>query len=391
MTAPGFEARARQTAVVLGVLLLLFPLHSCTRESSAAKDDSRPDEPLSLTEMLSGGTTEGYARATQPRTFRFPEDHGPHEDFRTEWWYLTGNLTAASGRRFGYQFTLFRNAMTPERVERDSDWATRQVFMAHFALTDQQGETFQAFERFSRGAAGLAGVDALPFRAWLDDWEIRGGDDPPPFQVQVAEGDTAIELVLDPGKSAVLNGDRGLSQKGREPGNASYYYSLTRMPTRGTVTVGYKTFEVQGSSWLDREWSTSVLEEGQIGWDWFALQLSDGRDLMVYQMRRTGGEMDPLSSGMLVQEDGDARSLTSSDFSIKPLDTWISPATAIAYPSSWRIQVPAEEIDLRVTPILPDQELNLSFRYWEGAVSLRGTSAAEPVTGQGYVELTGYE
>lgn len=391
MTAPGFEARARRTAVVLGVLFLLFPLHSCAHESSAAQDDSRPDEPLSLTEMLSGGTTEGFARAIEPRTFRFPEDHGPHEDFRTEWWYLTGNLTAANGRRFGYQFTLFRNAMTPERVERDSTWATRQVYMAHFALTDPQDGAFHAFERFSRGAAGLAGVEALPFRAWLDDWEIRGGDNPPPFQVQVTEGDTAIELVLEPGRPAVLNGDRGLSQKGREPGNASYYYSLTRMPTRGTVTVGYKTFEVQGSSWLDREWSTSVLEEGQIGWDWFALQLSDGRDLMVYQLRRSRGEEDELSSGSLVDTDGTARRLRAEEFDIEPLGTWTSPATNIQYPSKWRLRVPTADLDLQISPLLPDQELNLSFRYWEGAVSITGTSAAEPVTGQGYVELTGYE
>ena len=387
-SAVGLQLR-RVIPAAVGFLLLSWL--SSTAMAPAQQPEGPDSEALSLTEILGSGSTAGYTRATEPRVFRFPEDYGAHEDFRTEWWYFTGNLTTAGGRRFGYQFTLFRNALSPEAPERVSDWATRQVFMAHFALTDQQGETFQAFERFSRGAAGLAGVEATPFRAWLDDWEIRGGEDPPPFQLRVAEGGTGIELELETAKPVVFNGDQGLSQKGRQPGNASYYYSLTRMPTRGTVTVGYKTFQIQGSSWLDREWSTSVLEEGQIGWDWFALQLSDGTDLMVYQLRRTGGVTDPLSSGTLVKEDGTATSLTSADFSIQSLDSWTSPATDTEYPSAWRVQVPAEEIDLRVTPLLPDQELNLSFRYWEGAVSVAGTSGSQPVTGRGYVELTGYE
>ncbi len=359
--------------------------------TAIANTDAAADEPLSLTEILAGGESEGYARAIGPREFRFPEDHGSHEEFRTEWWYFTGNLTTAGGRRFGYQYTLFRTALSPETLERDSKWATRQVYMAHFALTDAEGETFHAFERFSRGAAELAGVTARPFRAWLDDWEIRGDDNPPPFQLLVAEGGTGIELELDSSKPPVLNGDRGLSQKGRQPGNASYYYSLTRMPTRGTVTVGYKTFEVQGSSWLDREWSTSVLEEGQVGWDWFALQLSDGTDLMLYQLRRIDGGVDALSSGTLVTAEGATRTLTSSDFSIEPRAHWTSPATRVRYPSRWRLTVPEARIDLEVTPLLPDQELALSFRYWEGAVSLQGSSGGEPVTGQGYAELTGYE
>ena len=189
----------------------------------------------------------------------------------------------------------------------------------------------------------------------------------------------------------VLNGDRGLSRKGREEGNASYYYSYTRMPTRGTVTVGYKTFEVQGSSWLDREWSTSVLEEGQVGWDWFALQLSDGRDLMVYQLRRSDGTVDPLSSGTLTAADGAARSLKADDFALEPLDHWASPVSGARYPSRWRLQVPSASVDVLVDPLMPDQELNLTFRYWEGAVSIQGTSEGNAVAGHGYVELTGYE
>jgi len=346
---------------------------------------------LSLTEVLSGESTAGYSRATERREFQFPRDHGAHEDFRSEWWYFTGNLTTAGGRRFGYQFTLFRNALAPDSPERESEWATRQVFMAHFALADPVNSAFHAYERFSRGAAGLAGVQTQPFRAWLDDWEIRGADDPPPFRLRAVAGGTSIELEIETAKPVVLQGQEGLSQKGREAGNASYYYSYTRMPTRGTVTVGFKTFEVQGSSWLDREWSTSALEEGQVGWDWFALQLSDGRDLMVYRLRRADGSTDELSSGTLVATDGSTRTLGSDDFSIQALAEWSSPATGIAYPSRWHLTVPDAAIDLQITPLLPDQELDLSFRYWEGAVSTQGTSDGIAITGHGYVELTGYE
>ena len=355
------------------------------------EDRTTQDTSLSLTEMLSGGSTEGYARATEPREFRFPQDHGAHEDFRTEWWYFTGNLTTAGGRNFGYQFTLFRNAVAPDSPERASDWATRQVYMAHFAVVDPVSGAFHAHERFSRGAAGLAGVQTRPFRAWLEDWQIRGGDDPPPFQLRAVAGGTSIELQLETAKPVVLNGNGGLSQKGGEVGNASYYYSYTRMPTRGTVTVGFKTFEVQGSSWLDREWSTSAFEEGQVGWDWFALQLSDGRDLMVYRLRQADGSSDELSSGTLVAADGSSRSLQSDDFAIQPLDVWTSPATGIEYPSRWRLTVPEAALDLQIIPLLPDQELNLSFRYWEGAVSVQGTSDGSAIAGRGYAELTGYE
>ncbi len=380
-------AGARITAVAVALVALAQVPVDVGDEPATQHDD----QVLSLTEILAGGSTEGYARALEPRPFAFPRDHGAHEDFRSEWWYFTGVLTTAGGRRFGYQYTLFRSALAPDMAPRRSDWATRQVYMAHFALTDVVGGAFHAYERFSRGAAGLAGVEMAPFRAWIDDWQIGGGDDPPPFQLRAGQGGTAIELELEAAKPVVLQGDRGLSQKGSEPGNASYYYSYTRMPTRGTVTVGFKSFEVQGSSWLDREWSTSALEEGQVGWDWFALQLSDGRDLMVYRLRRADGTTDRSSSGTLVAADGSGRRLGATDFGIEAVDTWTSPASGARYPSGWRLTLPELAIDLRVTPLLRGQELDLSFRYWEGAVEVRGTSASEPVTGQGYVELTGYE
>ncbi|MEJ2086635.1 MAG: lipocalin-like domain-containing protein, partial [Acidobacteriota bacterium] len=270
------------------LMTLTVALVAACRQPEAAA--SNPEENrLTLSGLLAGDDTEGYTRALEPRKFFFPDDHGPHPDFRNEWWYLTGNLSSADGREFGYQFTLFRNAISPRSPERESDWATRQIFMAHFALTDVTGESFHAFERLSRGALGLAGVTTRPFRAWLEDWQIWADQEPPAFRLRAGNDAVGLELDLDSAKPIVLQGDRGLSRKGREPGNASYYYSMTRMPTRGVVMLGLESYAVQGSSWLDREWSSSALEPTQSGWDWFALLLSDGLDLMIYQLRtRTG-------------------------------------------------------------------------------------------------------
>jgi len=204
------------------------------------------------------------------------------------------------------------------------------------------------------------------------------------------QGDRRIFLELQPGKPMVLQGERGLSRKGSEPGNASYYYSFTRLQARGTVTLGEEEVPVRGQAWLDREWSTSALSEDQVGWDWFALQLSDGRDLMYYQIRRADGTADPRSRGVLVDADGGVQSLTSRMVEITVLDGWESPRGGHRYPSRWRLVLPGEDLHLEVVPLLADQELDLTFRYWEGAVRVTGTEASSSLTGRGYVELTGY-
>lgn len=344
---------------------------------------------LELSSLLSG-ETEGFARATEPRHLVFPEDYGAHPEFRTEWWYLTGNLSSRSGRRFGYQFTLFRNALAAEEPSRPSRWATRQVFMAHLALTDIDGQKFHAFERFARGGGGLAGVELDPFRAWLEDWELSSPGSPPPFRLTATAGDISLDLDLEPLKPLVLQGEAGLSRKGRQPGNASYYYSFTRLGTSGRLHLGGLELEIQGNSWLDREWSTSALEAGQIGWDWFALQLDDGTDLMVYQMRRDDGSPDPVSSGSRIGVDGARSALSWSDFQLEVLDWWTSPETGVRYPSGWQLRLPGEELDLQIEPVSRDQELRLSVLYWEGAVRVEGTRGSTPISGRGYVELTGY-
>jgi predicted secreted hydrolase len=378
--------RGARVAWIGAVGLLLAALGAWALSSPAERPRVRAR--LSLAATLGGEAAAGYARAVAARPLAFPVDHGPHPEYRTEWWYFTGNLETAAGRRFGYQLTFFRQALAPDVPRRASAWATNQVYMAHFALTDAAGDRFHAFERLGRGAVGLAGARADPLRVWLDDWTAAGAGDG--LSLRAAEADVALELALTPIKPITLHGDRGLSRKSAEAGNASYYYSLTRLESRGTITIGSTAFPVRGLSWMDREWSTSALGPDQVGWDWFALQLADGRDLMVYRLRRRDGSVDPFSSGTLVAADGTAHRLARDDVVIEVRDTWRSPRDGTRYPARWRLRVPRARLDLDVRPLLADQELELTFRYWEGAVVARAADGDARVLGRGYVELTGY-
>ena len=378
---------------VLRPLVLISVSAGCGNppSNSAVVDD----EPfLSLVETLGGADTVGYARAIETRDFDFPGDHGPHEDFRTEWWYVTGNLEAEDGRELGFQFTIFRSSLSPTPPGGPSSWSTNQAYMGHFALTDITNEDFRAVELFSRGGGGLAGAITEPFEVWLEDWRLEGVSNDAAFPMRLtADGDGVnLDLILESGKPYVLQGDSGLSQKGIEPGNASYYYAHTRMPTRGRVQIDEENLEVSGLAWLDREWSTSALSDGQVGWDWFALQLSDGWDLMVYQLRREDGSPDPLSDGVLISPEGLRVPLEwGRGVLVEPTQTWFSPVDDAEYPSGWRIRAPEQELDLTVTPALQDQELRVAFRYWEGSVRVSGKGpGGNEVSGRGYVELTGY-
>jgi predicted secreted hydrolase len=343
---------------------------------------------------LASADTAGFARASDPREFRFPEDHGSHDEFRTEWWYVTGNVADPSGRAFGFQFTIFRYAVSPDTPEHTSAWATNQMYMGHFALTDIEAERFQAYERFERGALGLAGASSEPLRAWIGDWVLESVDGAAgfPMRVRASDRETAIDLTLSEGKNAVLHGEGGLSQKSPAPGNASYYYSHTRMPTEGTIVTGGDTLRVTGLSWLDREWSTSALAADQAGWDWFALQLDNGWELMAYQLRTLAGDSHPSSYVVAVDPNGEKVPLDwVRDFAIDPTGEWVSPVDGTVYPSGWRLRVLPLDWDLAVNPLHLDQELNLTVRYWEGAVRVAGSGeGGAPIQGRGYVELTGY-
>jgi predicted secreted hydrolase len=371
-----------------GLFIAIFLSGLISTSVLLLRDGSQPAPPneLSVQSILTDEGMGGFERAYSPRSFVFPADHGPHPRFKHEWWYYTGNLETEQGRRFGFQLTLFRNALAPKPPERASAWATEQIYMAHFALSDIQDGIFHSFERFSRASLGLAGAQVQPFKVWLEDWWTGSkGGGLLPLQLHATEGAIAIDLQLDSNKPIVLQGVQGFSRKSAEPGNASYYYSLTRLLTQGTIHIGDQTYHVKGLSWLDREWGTSALAPEQVGWDWFSLQLDDGRDLMYYQLRRQDGRADAMSSGTLVKADGSYRMLTNDEVELEVLSQWQSPRSGTTYPAHWRLRLPGEALDLEIIPLLADQEMHTSLRYWEGAVSVQGTKS-----GRGYVEMTGY-
>ena len=346
---------------------------------------------LSLSDALNANDA-GFESVTAPRELAFPQDHGPHPDYALEWWYYTGNLDTPDGRHFGYELTFFRIGIAPDadETQRSSDWATRQMYSAHFAVTDVANDRFHSFERYSRDALGLAGAVSAPFHVWLEDWSAQStGDDTLPMRLHAKDEGVAIDLLLNSEKGIVLNGDAGFSRKGKDPGEASYYYSMTRLPTSGTITLNGETHAVSGLSWLDREWSSAQLPDEHVGWDWFALQLSDGRDIMYGALRPAADNGSAFELGTLVDADGDYKPIQPGDALLDVLDEWQS-GRGGTYPSHWRFQMPAEGIDLEITPYISDQELDGVVRYWEGAVYVEGTADGAPVSGNGYVELTGY-
>jgi len=358
-------------------------------DSFFSKTLSKKDD--SFTNVLSKDD-KGFARALNPRKFSFPTDHGPHNPFRTEWWYFTGNLKNPQGRKFGYELTFFRFALKAQMPASKSAWRTNQLYMAHLTLTDVENNRFYTDERISRAGNDLAGASNKKYQVWLYDWSARTeGEADFPLRLQAKSDIFAIDLLLKSQKSYVLQGDQGLSQKSREPGNASFYYSYPRLETEGAVTIAGKQFSVTGASWMDREWSTSALSDEQSGWDWFALQLSDNTELMYYRLRRKDGQQDSNSSGSFVLADNSKIPLKDHDVTIKTLNTWKSPHSKITYPSRWRLAVPGQNLEVEIVPLINDQELNVSYRYWEGAVTVNGTKNGKPISGQGYVELAGYK
>jgi predicted secreted hydrolase len=308
-----------------------------------------------------------------------------------EWWYVTGNLSDADGHQYGYQFTIFRSSLRPPQPTHAdvSAWQSNDAYMGHLALTDVRAQRFYAYERFNRGAVGLAGAQATPLRVWIDDWQIVATDDAvTQLSLQARHGDIAIDLMLDMHTPPILQGDAGLSQK--SAGNASYYYSMPRLASRGTLTIADRRIEVRGVSWLDREWSTSALSPDQIGWDWFALHLSDGSDIMVYHLRRRDGQFDAYSGGSWRGENGQVVTFGATQLTATPQGSWTSPHTGATYPASWQLTIPPLALTMTVTPLLLDQELPVTVRYWEGAVQVLGMRQGMPISGLGYLEMTGY-
>lgn len=357
---------------------------------------------LSAVEAMRGGDEEGYLHVSGPREFTFPDDHGPHPGYKTEWWYYTGNLFAQNGRQFGYQFTIFRNQLNPSVYGEDtstvrSDWSTNQFYLGHFAVSDVENKKHLYEERSSRGAVGLAGAQTAPHRIWLENWEVRrinnnGTDKNFPVRIKAEmEDGTAIDLQITPGKPLVLQGEQGYDRKGSAAGNASYYLSFTRMYTKGILRINDKPIEVSGLSWMDHEWSTSALDADQEGWDWFSIQLSNGYDLMCYQLRLKDGSVSQFKTASLISPEGDKTTFESQEVILKVLDSWKSPHSRSLYPSKWKIDIPEADLSLEVHTVFPDQEMDVSVRYYEGAVSVSGNMDGDEIRGNGFIEMTGYE
>ena len=353
-----------------------------------------PSAEVRVPEVLSSKETipSGFRTADGSRPLTFPEDFGAHEDFRTEWWYYTGNLQTAQGRYFGFELTIFRLGLQAPavRLPTDSGWYDRSIYFAHFAVSDIEHERFYAFERYARPGPGLAGAQAVPYRVWIEDWSIAENSSGV-YRLQASQDEIILDLALTDEMGVILHGEKGYSRKGDLPTNASYYYSQPRLHANGTLQVDGTPYQVSGLAWKDHEFSTSVLDEDQIGWDWFSLQYEDGSALMLFQLRERNGQTSASSSGTFISPDGTTHALSKADFDVGVLDEWRSPHTQGLYPGAWEIRLREPDCIVNVRPWMADQEIHFSaVTYWEGAVRFEGTCGENPVRGNGYVELTGY-
>jgi predicted secreted hydrolase len=330
-----------------------------------------------------------YRLALPGYHFEFPRDHFNHPDFQTEWWYYTGNLRTAEGRRFGFELTFFRQAVARPGATA-SVWDIQDLWMAHLALSDIEGRQFLHTERFNRTGPGIAGADFAQARVWNGNWHsqwtLQG--------TQVLEAITdrfAFELSLKPEKPPVIHGLNGVSQKSEGVGKASHYLSFTRLKTIGSTVLDGRRFAVEGTTWMDHEFFSHQLDAGQSGWDWFSMQLEDGSELMLYRLRRADRSPDPYSAGTYVDPQGHSRHLAASDFTLTPGKTWTSTATGGRYPVEWTVEVPSMGFKAQVSTPLAQQEISGSgSTYWEGAIDIDATQAGHRLRGVGYLEMTGY-
>ncbi len=347
----------------------------------------------------------GFESAGKPYAFSFPRDHAAHKQFQSEWWYYTGHLVTSSGRRFGYELTFFRIGMRPgdpAPLPGQSRWRGTQLYPAHFAITDEAGKRFYYTDRFAREALGMGAASSESLDVKSLDWTLVGTAlrdrrfERMTLHAREPDGPggvAALDLVQIPEKPPAVHGHDGISRKGPCASCASHYYSYTRLKSHGALTLGGQRFAVEGISWMDHEFGSGELQPEQRGWDWYSIQLNDGRELMLYVLRRADGSITPQSSGSLIARDGRVTDLTLADFSALATGSWRSPHTGATYPSGWRVRVPAANVDVVLQPVLADQELALpsgGVSYWEGAVDATDPRRPGARVGTGYVELTGY-
>lgn len=336
---------------------------------------------------------EAQYKTAQPGfDYQFPRDHFNHPDYRTEWWYYTGNLKAADGHRFGFELTFFRLAISRDNTDA-SPWAVQDLYVAHLALSDIDGKRYYHMQRVNRSGPGLAGASLEQSRVWNGNWQATIHGDTQ--QLKAITEQFSLQLDLLTHKPPVIHGNEGVSQKSAGLGHASHYVSFTRLLTNGTIELNGKSYQVSGTSWMDHEYFTHELDPNQAGWDWVSLQLDDNTELMLYRFRHKDGTLDPFSSGTYIDTEGKSRFLSVSDFTMTPhRETFTSPATKATYPIQWHVTVPSLKLDVELRTPLPDQELvsegHAGLTYWEGAITISGTRGSKPCSGVGYLEMTGY-
>jgi predicted secreted hydrolase len=328
-----------------------------------------------------GMKDDGFAVVTPGKVFAFPADHGPHPDYRIEWWYVTANLVDSAGAGYGAQWTLFRQAMQPGAQQQG--WANQQIWMGHAAIT--RADTHRFSETFARGGVGQAGVAAMPFGAWIDSWRMRGlapmrDASLAPLELNASGTDFSYALRLDTDRPLVLQGNAGYSQKS-ERGQASYYYSQPYFKATGSITIDDRPMEVTGQAWMDREWSSQPLASDQTGWDWFSLHLTSGAKLMLFRLRQTDGKN--YCSGNWISRDGKTEQIASADIEIVPAN--LTELEGRKIPTTWRIAIPGRALMIECVPLNARSWMGTSFPYWEGPISFGGSHA-----GVGYLEMTGY-
>jgi predicted secreted hydrolase len=367
--------KTKAIALIIAVLLPALLISAC---------DEKPAEEKGFAGLADDAAS--YAPVTPGKVFAFPEDHGPHNDFRIEWWYITANLKDADGQSFGVQWTLFRSALprplTHAKAGDEQGWSNRNIWMGHAAVTSE--DQHFAAERYARGGIDQAGVKLAPFNAWIDNWNLtsQSASDNPlaDMQLQASGPQFNYRLHLTSSKPLVLQGNQGFSQKS-EQGQASYYYSQPFFEADGSVEIDGQTYQVTGTAWLDREWSSQPLTANQTGWDWFSVHLQDGAQIMLYRMREKDGE--PYLTGTWINPDGSTELLKGKDLELTPLDT-----TTVAerdMPTRWSVKIPGKGVDITTSALNPNAWMDLQIPYWEGPITISGSHQ-----GTGYLEMTGY-
>jgi predicted secreted hydrolase len=342
-----------------------------------------------------------FAKALDLYNFSFPKDHGSHEEFKTEWWYYTGNLEDANGHKFGYQLTIFRNGLEPIFDAEDkknvlNNWQTKEIYMAHFAITDIDNKKFYSFEKLGRESLGQAGTQMSPYKVWVKDWSIQSSpkataEDIFPVIIRAKDHDISLRLNLKPVKPVTLQGLDGLSQKSSGAGNASYYYSISKLASKGKIQIGDQVFKVKGFSWLDREFSTSSLGDTLVGWDWFALQLENNVEIMYYRLRDQENKTDLThSGGVIIDAAGEKHPFTAQDIVLNSTEKFKSKHSGAEYPVSWTMEIPKLDLKVKIKPLLKEQEHQNNYPYYEGAIEVNGEFSKNKITGKGYMELVGY-